>query len=501
MGAKTRIAGAIEDAIRRADPRAESVLDLMTGTAVVARTLAGRYRVVANDAQSYAAAIARAHLVHDEDPTSFLASLDAERDLGAAFRKNEDALLEALAPAVAVEDAYLLAAGLEPETPDAQGVPLFRRGVDEAEVARAARRLPKDARERADAYRAFALKETPAFLETRDATCTGPFRGASELFRAATVHARRARPATTPYLLATTYYPNVYLGLRQAIAVDSLRRAIDALASSKDPRAARKRDHYLAALLGAASVATSATSHFCQPRGLVRDAEVQAVLARRALSIPSKTAAFSASIAAEVAAERPRAGSAVLEGDWRAALGPRWDEVRADVVYADPPYTADQYSRFYHVLEVLTRYDHPVLETTARGPTKGRYPVLEARPLSAFCVRRAVEDEMRALADAVAARGAALVLSYGEENGLLLRHWREAGQAASSRQAVERLQALLGESFAEVALERRRLLHSGQGDSNHAVTELLLVARRPRSSRARAGRALAAAGETRSTCA
>jgi adenine-specific DNA-methyltransferase len=34
-------------------------------------------------------------------------------------------------------------------------------------------------------------------------------------------------------------------------------------------------------------------------------------------------------------------------------------KIKADVVYIDPPYNSRQYSRFYHVLETLIKWDKP----------------------------------------------------------------------------------------------------------------------------------------------
>lgn len=485
MGAKTRLTGEIQDAVARARPDAESVLDLMSGTAVVSQTLAPHHRVVANDVQAYASAISRAYLVHT-DAARLARALDPERDLGRAYRENHAALTAHLAEAVALEDAYVEAHDLVPDAPDPLAGPLFAAPSDGALLARARRGLPTAVDALADAYRAFALEGTPVFVEDRDATVAGPFRAAAPLFARAAMRARREDPRTRPYLLASVYYPNVYVGVRQAIAVDSLRCALDVLLASRDPLAREKHDHYLAALLHAVSVTTSATSHFCQPRGLTSAAEVKAVLARRALSIPSRLAAYSREIAATCAATRYHPGNAVLSEDWRAVLGRRWGEVQAQVIYADPPYTADHYSRFYHALEVLTRYDYPALKMVGGRPTKGRYPALAARHQSGFCVRRKVEAELSDLVRLTAERGAALVLSYGEENGLLLRVWRDAG--CSRAEALGRFQRLAAGAFQDVTLIRRPLLHSGQGDSNHTITELLLVARRPRSARARARR-------------
>ena len=43
-------------------------------------------------------------------------------------------------------------------------------------------------------------------------------------------------------------------------------------------------------------------------------------------------------------------------------------KIKADVVYIDPPYNSRQYSRFYHVLETLTKWDKPRLHGVALKP-------------------------------------------------------------------------------------------------------------------------------------
>lgn len=44
------------------------------------------------------------------------------------------------------------------------------------------------------------------------------------------------------------------------------------------------------------------------------------------------------------------------------------ENLRADVVYIDPPYNSRQYSRFYHLLETLTKWDKPKLYGIALKP-------------------------------------------------------------------------------------------------------------------------------------
>lgn len=43
-------------------------------------------------------------------------------------------------------------------------------------------------------------------------------------------------------------------------------------------------------------------------------------------------------------------------------------QIQCDVAYIDPPYNSRQYSRFYHVLETLVKWDKPILEGVAMKP-------------------------------------------------------------------------------------------------------------------------------------
>lgn len=83
---------------------------------------------------------------------------------------------------------------------------------------------------------------------------------------------------------------------------------------------------------------------------------------------------------------------------------------RPRVVYADPPYTDDQYSRYYHVLETLVLYDFP---TTAGA---GLYR--PDRFQTPFSIKTKAALALDALARATAAMGSDLVLSY-PTNGLI----------------------------------------------------------------------------------
>lgn len=60
-------------------------------------------------------------------------------------------------------------------------------------------------------------------------------------------------------------------------------------------------------------------------------------------------------------------------------------EVHPDLVYIDPPYNSRQYSRFYHVYEVLVKWDKPTLNGVARKPAEENMSdYCKSKALSAF---------------------------------------------------------------------------------------------------------------------
>lgn len=76
-------------------------------------------------------------------------------------------------------------------------------------------------------------------------------------------------------------------------------------------------------------------------------------------------------------------------------------KINADVVYIDPPYNSRQYSRFYHVLETLTKWNKPKLYGVALKP--------EPENMSDYC-RNNAKDKFRELINDLRAKY--LVVSY-----------------------------------------------------------------------------------------
>jgi adenine-specific DNA-methyltransferase len=136
------------------------------------------------------------------------------------------------------------------------------------------------------------------------------------------------------------------------------------------------------------------------------------------------------------------------------------EKTNVSVIYADPPYTDDQYSRFYHLLETLCLYDYPVVSRA------GLYR--PNRFQTAFSLKSKAQDALQKLIDASARAGADLVLSY-PTNGL-------------ANKAGANVRAMLKKQFRHVEIcNSISHLHStfgaSKGTSQSAATELIYLAR------------------------
>lgn len=199
------------------------------------------------------------------------------------------------------------------------------------------------------------------------------------------------------YRLATLYFSAAYFSTRQAIELDALRYAIDATDRSNGVR-----DWLLAAWLSAAGLLINAPGHTAQFMKPNSEAVARRIKAQWGRSVWSTFAQRLPEI--RPLGERDwRAGNLVTSEDALDLVdSERLDDVAA--VYADPPYTVDHYSRFYHVYETLYLYDFP-----ASGGA-GRYR--DGRFFTPFSHVGGVENAFHRLVGVLAEREKALVLSY-----------------------------------------------------------------------------------------
>ncbi|HEX3671087.1 MAG TPA: DNA adenine methylase [Candidatus Cybelea sp.] len=357
LGSKSRVVAAITDALPAARPGSRA-LDLFSGSSVVAQVLAhSGYAVTAVDALGFAATLARATL-----------------GIAASDR----------------DDPELLARTIVASAPP----------VPDLEAAFAVERE----RERAALRRGDADTLLDQVVEAPEAW---PSPGAESNDVLARLPANGYQ-----YGLATVCYAGTYIGFEQALETDRVLASI-----AQAGTAGWSRDVLVAACLSAVSAcAFTAGKHFAQYHrvdvGKRTEFHRRRILQDRRLQV---TTLFLRAVRCIASAGRKNAGA-------HSAVARPVDEFFRDVlepqqlIYADPPYTAQQYSRFYHVLEVLDAGNIPSLQQRSDGTaTRGLYP--SGRYLSPFCSRRDAPGAFQRLLKFAARHTETFALSYSASRG------------------------------------------------------------------------------------
>ena len=150
---------------------------------------------------------------------------------------------------------------------------------------------------------------------------------------------------------------------------------------------------------------------------------------------------------------KPNRKHHAIRGDFEEVL--RNLPSKVGVVYADPPYTRDHYSRFYHVLETMCLADDPGVSTTrirSETETLSRGLYRKDRHQSPFCIKSQAPGAFKRLFAAVRDLNVPLVLSYSP--------YSAASSAHPRVMAIEELQKVAGKFFREVKIESAgRLSH------------------------------------------
>jgi adenine-specific DNA-methyltransferase len=205
----------------------------------------------------------------------------------------------------------------------------------------------------------------------------------------------------------TKTYSHGYFSIRQCAEIDSIRYALEVLRG----RGILSQDHFnwsLLALGRAILRLANTTGHFAQ------------FLTPSRTNFGRVTKQFRRSVWKEwllsskslrpVGTSNWRSSNVVTRSDSTSMLRDPTRAGAAQVVYCDPPYTDDQYSRYYHIWETLVLYDYPVV--TGKGRYRG------GRFTTDFSLASKVEAAFEQLIRDVADIEADLVLSY-PSNGLL----------------------------------------------------------------------------------
>ena len=179
---------------------------------------------------------------------------------------------------------------------------------------------------------------------------------------------RKVNSTLFPYCLFTSYFSNCYFGFYQSIEIDSIRYAIDQIDNEN------LKTYALAALLMSISqLAQGYGGHLAQPlytKDNITLKKIGLLLQKRSKSITSNF--FLKLKELGKLSEQIKFPINSIPGPWENALDSvkKLESQKDVIVYLDPPYTTDEYGRYYHVFETLTKYNYPDSINKGRTPNK-----------------------------------------------------------------------------------------------------------------------------------
>lgn len=366
LGSKLRALPAIEEALRGVSKEGAPVCDLFAGSGTVASWLSRSRPVTAVDIQEYSRVVCDAML----NPSRFSRS-ELEARVAMAMAEAElSGVLRAARPLIELEEHFLEQARL--------GEPTGLANLIEA-----------------GSFMTFSREHTdPTILEAYSA---------SEQMLSVS---GKTRDSST---MVFRHFGGVYFSYEQAAKLDVLLDVVHSLTPEE------RRSPLAAVLTTASDIVNTVGKQFAQPiRPRDKHGKVKRTLysqvARDRFKDPSTI--FLSSMEKYSGFPTPRFEHSAVRSDYLEFL--RSGAFNKGVVYADPPYTRDHYSRFYHALETIALRDDPQISTnTAHGvtqPSRGVYRL--ERHQSPFCIRSKAPSAFEEMFEEISRAGLPLVLSY-----------------------------------------------------------------------------------------
>jgi adenine-specific DNA-methyltransferase len=250
------------------------------------------------------------------------------------------------------------------------------------------------------------------------------------------------------YHLFIKTYSGTYWSFEQCLWIDAIRKA------AEDYSYTAFYYPILSSLIYAMAYTSQSTGHYAQYRDATKRSNKEDILIYRRKEIePFFRKKFLELKTKLVGSKRKHV---ITTLDYTRCLDQIDDNT---IVYADPPYAFVHYSRFYHALETLVKYDYPKVSH------KGRYR--EDRHQSPFCQRTNVRSAFEILFQKIKEKNAQLILSYSD-TGMI-------GQD----ELINMLNLTLDSRY-EVEVRFEKHMHSTMGRSDirdNEVNEFLIIAK------------------------
>lgn len=277
---------------------------------------------------------------------------------------------------------------------------------------------------------------------------------------------RRAQREVTKRLAGTEpkvgtvmirHYGGLYFSYKQAAYLDAL------LVSAHNAASPLKETLLAIAVSTASEIVNTVGKQFAQPiqprdsSGNPKRHLVSKILRDRGLEASASATKWACRYDIDTTSRNHR----VIKSDYIETLDAIRGEV--EVVYADPPYTREHYSRFYHVLETMCLGDEPTLSKTrirADKPRISRGVYRAERHQSPFCIRTQAPGAFDAMFAGVKHAGANLVLSYSP--------FKSTGKVHPRVVTIEQILSLAKPYFANIEVASAgKISHSKLNATHH----------------------------------
>lgn len=203
------------------------------------------------------------------------------------------------------------------------------------------------------------------------------------------------------YNLFTRYYAGNYFGIKQAIEIDSI---IYSIHNSKYPH----KDLFFSSLFYAMKECSySRDGHMAQPLNLIKNSNRAFVTRMKSIEVCFKQKLEQC---ISELGNKSKYKHEVYNLDCMQVLNDMSIMNKIDVIYADPPYTDMQYSRYYHLLNIARKYNYPKPTITKNGFTNGLYT--EGRFQSELSQKGKAKELLISIVEKAYSLNKSLALSY-----------------------------------------------------------------------------------------
>ena len=361
LGSKLRFLDFIKEIADELDPKNGHIIDLFAGSGAVSRHFSKSRRVISADIQEYSRVICSALM-----QPRFISTMD---EIETFVKQRRSAYISLLLPLIELEDRIL-----HGQAPSEDLAAHFLESCSiYTQLTSPRKNIPPSIQA--------PLSEVAKFISSRE----------------------------KEDLLITRYFGGVFFSFEQSIE-------LDALLDYAHLAPVHERDTLLSCVLGTASdIANTVGKQFAQPlqprsrSGEPKPGLVARMKRDRTISVLDT---FGKRLARSKENDSSDLGHLQLRADFRRVLESYACE--ASIIYADPPYTRDHYSRFYHALETIALADFPEVTKSKRNGeiriSRGLYRA--NRYQSEFCIKSTAPAAFRDLFQLAARNNSALLLSY-----------------------------------------------------------------------------------------